>query len=264
LFNKEVHSMNTDDFRWPDGQRCAVSLTYDDGLSVHCEYVGPALVEAGLRATFYLPGRSDFLLHHPEKWRELAEAGHELGNHSLFHPCRREPGRHDWLEPYYDLCDYTPSRLRQELEIANLVLHLIDSRRERTYGNTCCDTTIGRGEQEVPMDDVLRDLFVAARGPGSSRIADVRGGINLMQVGHYGADSGDMSFEYIMETIERSAEMGGWAVFMIHGVGKGSYHLYMETSTHGRLVSWLDANKADVWTAPLVEVAKCVRNCQKV
>jgi hypothetical protein len=37
--------MSTDDFRWPDGQRCAVSLTYDDGLPVHYEYVGPALVE---------------------------------------------------------------------------------------------------------------------------------------------------------------------------------------------------------------------------
>ena len=37
--------MSTDDFRWPDGQECAVSLTYDDGLPVHHEHVGPALVE---------------------------------------------------------------------------------------------------------------------------------------------------------------------------------------------------------------------------
>ena len=114
------------------------------------------------------------------------------------------------------------------------------------------------------MDDVLRDLFVAARGPGSGQIADVQRGVNLMQVGHYGADSGDMSFGDIQETIERAAEMGEWAVFMIHGVGKGFYHLYMETPTHERLISWLDANKADVWTAPLVEVAKYVKNCQKV
>lgn len=256
--------MSANGFRWPDGQKCAVSLTYDDGLPVHYEYVGPALVEAGLRATFYVPGGSDSLLTHPEQWRELAEAGHELGNHSLFHPCRRDLDGRDWLEPHYDLCHYTPSRLRQELEIANLVLYLVDGKRERTYGNTCCDTTIGRGEGEVPMDDVLRDMFVAARGPGSSQISDVqRGDINLMQIGHFGADSGDMSFDDIRATIERAAMMGGWTVFMIHGVGTGFHQLYMETPTHERLISWLSANKADVWTAPLVEAAKHVRNCGK-
>lgn len=256
--------MKADDFRWPQGQKCAVSLTYDDGLPVHCEYVGPALVEAGLRATFYVPGRSDFLLRQPERWRELSKAGHELGNHSLFHPCRRAPGEHEWLEPHYDLCDYTPSRLRQELEIANLILHLIDGRRERTYGNTCCNTTIGRGEQEVPMDDVLRQLFVAARGPGSSQIADVRRGVNLMQVGHYGADSCDMALEDVLGEIERAMEMGGWIVFMIHGVGQGAHALYMEKPAHEKLLAWLKANRSDAWTAPLVEVARYVRDCQRV
>ena len=47
---------------------------------------------------------------------------------------------------------------------------------------------------------------------------------------------------------------------MIHGVGKGTHQLYMEKRTHERLISWLHANRADVWTAPLVEVAKHVRN----
>jgi len=254
--------MNKSDFRWPDGQKCAVSLTYDDGLPVHCEHVGPALVEAGLRATFYVPIRSDSLLRHPEKWRGLAGAGHELGNHSLFHPCRRAPKGYEWLEPCYDLCDYTPSRLRHELEIANLVLHLIDGRQERTYGNTCCDTTIGRGEQEVVMDDVLRSLFVAARGPGNSRIADVRAGINLMQVGHYGADLCDMALEDIQAEIGRAAEMGGWIVFMIHGVGKGTHDMYMERSAHEELVAWLAANKANMWTAQFIEVARYVKHYQ--
>jgi hypothetical protein len=29
--------MKADGFHWPDGQKCAVSLTYDDGLPAHCE-----------------------------------------------------------------------------------------------------------------------------------------------------------------------------------------------------------------------------------
>jgi hypothetical protein len=73
-----------------------------------------------------------------------------------------------------------------------------------------------------------------------------------------------MSFDDIQETIERAAQMGGWAVFMIHGVGKGTHHLYVETPTHERLVAWLGANKADVWTAPVLEVARHVRHHYEV
>jgi sialate O-acetylesterase len=244
--------MNT--FRWPSGQKCAVSLTYDDALPVHYEYVGPSLAAEGLYATFFALISSD-PLQHPEKWRELAAAGHELGNHTLFHPCRRGPS-HTWLEPCYDLCDYTPQRLRTELKIANLVLHLIDGKHERTFGNTCCDTTIGSDEQETAMDDILSEMFVAARGPFISQVADVRNGINLMQVGHFGADSMFMDLAKIQQTVESAAKIGGWAVFMIHGVGEGTHNMYMETDTHEKLVVWLAANKSDVWTAPFIEVAK--------
>jgi hypothetical protein len=31
--------MSTDDFLWPAGQGCAVSLAYDDELPVHYKYV---------------------------------------------------------------------------------------------------------------------------------------------------------------------------------------------------------------------------------
>jgi peptidoglycan-N-acetylglucosamine deacetylase len=250
--------MESTSLRWPSGQKCAVSLTYDDGLPIHYKYVGPSLAAAGLYATFFALINSD-PLQNPEVWRQLAASGHELGNHTLFHPCRRGSS-HTWLEPYYDLSDYTLRRLRTELQIANLVLHLLDGKHERTFGNTCCDTTIGRGEQETPMDDILRELFVAARGPYNRRIAEVQNGINLMQVGHFGADKGHLDLAGIQKTIERAAAMGGWVVFMIHGVGEGTHStMYMETNTHEQLVSWLAANRADIWTAPFIEVAKHVK-----
>ena len=44
----------SDVFRWPEGRRCAVSLTYDDALPVHYEHVGPRLEAHGLRGTFYM------------------------------------------------------------------------------------------------------------------------------------------------------------------------------------------------------------------
>ncbi len=246
--------MNTKVFQWPQAQHCAVSLTYDDGLPVHYEFVGPLLEAAGLRGTFYVPGISD-IRQHPEHWRDLATAGHELGNHSLFHPCRRDPpARYPWLAPHYDLRDYTPERWGQELDIANLILHLVDGKNERSFGNTCCNTTIGRGDQEIPMDDILRKRFVAARGPLNHQIADVRAGLNLMQVGHFSGDG--HTFEELRAHIERACDLGGWIVWMMHGVGKNTHNLYIDPNEHEKLIHWLGTQQASIWTAPFVDVAK--------
>jgi len=76
----------TDDNLWPDATQCAVSLSYDDSVPVHHREVAPLLEKHGLRGTFYL---SALTIENPEAWKIVAAAGHELGNHSLFHPCRR-------------------------------------------------------------------------------------------------------------------------------------------------------------------------------
>jgi sialate O-acetylesterase len=250
------HFVQVKDFIWPQGQKCAVSLTYDDGCPVHLEQVVPSLNAAGIRSTFNLPIIN--AMHNFEKWREVSVRGHELGNHTLFHPCRKKPEQ-TWLQSCYDLRDYTPARFKTELQVANFVLGLIDSKKERTYGNTCCNTTLGPGGKEISMDDILLELFLAARGPFNRRIADPKAGINLMQVGHFGADA--KTFNEIKSEIELAKKAGGWIVFMLHGVGKESHNLFIDKSEHDRLISWLGANKADIWTDTFLNVAKHVKLC---
>ena len=71
------------------GKRCAVVLTYDDALDVDLDNAIPALDSLGLKATFYLSGYSGTLNTRLKEWRAVAAEGHELGNHTLFHPCYR-------------------------------------------------------------------------------------------------------------------------------------------------------------------------------
>jgi sialate O-acetylesterase len=250
----------TGDFAWPASQKIAVSLTYDDALPVHYEQVVPLLNEHGLKATFYLTIKND-PLQHPEKWRQVADHEHELGNHSLFHPCRQEPPENfNWLEDHYDLAKYTPQRWYEELAISNLVLHLIDGKRERTYGNNCTNTTIGSGENEVAMDSVLSRLFAAARGPVNPRPVDVTGELNMMQLGHYGCDR--RTFDQIKAEIDGAVRSGKplWLIYMTHGVGEGTHDLYIKTAEHKKLIEWLGAGKDTIWTAPMVDVACHVRD----
>ena len=57
---------------------CAVVLTYDDAIDQDLDNVLPALDSMGLKATFYLIGRSPVVGKRMEEWRAAARNGHEL------------------------------------------------------------------------------------------------------------------------------------------------------------------------------------------
>jgi Ser-tRNA(Ala) deacylase AlaX len=128
--------------------RACVSLTYDDALPVHHELVAPLLEKHGLRATFYVPCGPHFLAE-ADRWRSIAAAGHELGNHTIFHPCR---GARTWLDPVYDMAGYTARRWSDEVALANGILRLIDGHATRSYGNTCHENSIGAPEHGATVE----------------------------------------------------------------------------------------------------------------
>lgn len=62
-----------------------VALTFDAGSSAEpVPKILRALAQRGLHCTFFLTGQ--WMERYPEAARQIAEAGHELGNHSWSHP----------------------------------------------------------------------------------------------------------------------------------------------------------------------------------
>jgi peptidoglycan/xylan/chitin deacetylase (PgdA/CDA1 family) len=237
-----------------------VSLTYDDALPIHYEHVGPSLEAHGLRGTFYAVIGGDPLRNF-ERWRALAAHGHELGNHTLFHPCRRCPARRfRWLDKGFDLRNNTPRRLQLELRVANAFLHLLDGKAARTYGNTCSDLFIGRGWNKRSIGDLIRDDFVAARGAQTDRMAVVSRALDLMNVGHCVADG--RKFHELRDEICAARDAGGWLVYVIHGIGAGTHDAFVEREIHEQLLGWL-ASQEELWVQPFVNVATRVRDWQQ-
>jgi peptidoglycan/xylan/chitin deacetylase (PgdA/CDA1 family) len=94
-----------------NNHKAAVVLTYDDAINVHLDKVVPALDAAGMKGTFYVPGNAPALSERLEEWRQIPANGHELGNHTLYHPCDGSlPGR-DWVQPDQDLSTYSFSQM---------------------------------------------------------------------------------------------------------------------------------------------------------
>ena len=76
-----------------NGKKCAVVLTYDDAIDQHLDNAIPVLDSFGLKATFYITAFSTSIQTRMNEWRKLAENGHELANHTLYHPCIGGPGK---------------------------------------------------------------------------------------------------------------------------------------------------------------------------
>lgn len=239
-------------FHWPGGARAAVSLSYDDALPIHREKVAPALTRLGLQATFYCPIDEE-LVENAAAWRAIAASGHELGNHSLFHPCRRTSPRESWLEPEYDLCHYTERRWLDEMRLANQALFLIDGKRERTFGNTCCDNTLGPVGSERSLEPLAAQLFIAARGEGTDAPVDPRTA-NRWNLGQ--ADGDGRSFAELRDEIESAVDSGHWLIYMIHGLSAESHNLFIEPDDHAQLLAYLAGHREEIWTAPVIDVAR--------
>ena len=232
-----------DGFRWPSDKKAAVVLTYDDGVDVHLDHVVPDLEAAGLRGTFYVPGHSSSLRQRMPEWRAIARRGHELGNHSVFHPCLRVSlagERRDWLAPERELEKYSVSQMDAELAAMNTLLFAVDGEAARTYAFTCSDHLAG-GTSYV---DKVRPLFLAARTGETQEIPHLRT-VDVHFVPSWPVIN--VSGDDMIAFAEKALRAGSLAVFMFHGVG-GGHSINVDREAHRKLLAWLTSRKDDVWT----------------
>lgn len=231
-------------------KKCAVVLTYDDALSVQLDHAIPLLDSLGLRATFYLSGFFPDFRQRMSDWKSVAKQGHELGNHTLFHPCEgKSPGR-EWVKPDYDLNTYRIQRLVDEIRMANTLLEALDGRTKRTFAYPCGDMKVG----DSSYVDKIKVDFVGARGVAGTlqRIDE----IDLYKVGAYlvNGQRGDELIGLVRQAMAKNALL----VFLFHGVG-GGHSLNVSLDAYRKLLYFLKQNENDVWVAPLVEVLEYVK-----
>ena len=235
------------------GKKCAVVLTYDDALHVHLDNAIPLLDSLGLKATFYLSGYFPGSRERLADWKKAARNGHELGNHTLFHPCLgNRPGR-GWVKPEYDLSRYTVQRMVDETGMNNVFLEALDGQTKRTFAYTCGDMKIG----DTSFIDNMKSDFVAARAVRSQmhRIQE----INLYDVDCYAING--QSGEEMIELVKKAMETNSLLVFLFHGVG-GEHSLNVSLPAHRLLLQYLKKQEADIWVAPMLEVAEYIKEWQ--
>lgn len=241
------------DKAWGD-KKCAVALTYDDALNVHLNKVIPVLDSLDFTATFYVYGDADSFNNNLNEWKSVAADGHELGNHTLFHPCNKKSEGNDWVNSEYDLNNYTVKKITDEISMANTLLEAVDGKKKRTFAYPCGDKFVG----DTAYINSLNKDFVAARGttPGMDQINE----IDRFNIKAFGVK--DVSGEELIKLVKKAKKEQSLLVFLFHGVG-GEHTLNITSQEHNKLMSYLNKHEEDIWIAPLVELAEYIKQYNK-
>ena len=237
-----------------NNKQCAVVLTYDDALDVHLDNAIPLLDSLNLKGTFYIIGSSEVLQKRMNEWRLIAKNGHELGNHTLFHPCdSRRPGR-TFVTPETDLSKYTLDRAVNEILVTNTLLKAIDGKESRSFAYPCGDTMIG---DSLFYRSLMKE-FPGARGVGAAMktIDEVKlDNIDCYMINMHSA-------EYMINLVKQATQSHTLLVFLFHGVG-GGHNINVALNEHSKLLHYLKDNEKDIWIAPMVEVAEHIKDYQE-
>jgi peptidoglycan-N-acetylglucosamine deacetylase len=234
------------------GKKCAVVITYDDAINQHLDNAIPVLDSLGLKATFYLTAFSASVQTRLNDWKKLAVNGHELGNHTLYHPCIGGKGR-EWVKPDYDMNNYSVQRMLDETRMTNLFLQALDGKKKRTFAFTCGDMKIG----DSSFINAMKNDFTAARAVRNEmhKINEV----DLYNVDCYmvNGETGAQMIEWVKKAVETNSLL----VILFHGVGGGNA-LNVSLPAHREFLQYLKQNEKDIWVTPMIDAAEHIKKYQ--
>lgn len=235
------------------GKKCAVVLTYDDAIDQHLDNAVPVLDSLKLKATFYVTAFSQSMQTRLKDWKKLSLKGHELGNHTLFHPCiGNMPGR-EWVSKTNDLNNYSVQRMENEMRMTNLFLQSLDGKTKRTFAFTCGDMKVA----DSAFINGMKNDFIAARAVRNEmhKINEV----DLYNVDCYMVNNN--SFEEMKAWIDKAIQTNSLLVILFHGVGGGN-SLNVSIENHRKLLRYIKQKENEIWTAPLLTVAEYIKGEQ--
>jgi peptidoglycan-N-acetylglucosamine deacetylase len=200
------------DFQWPEGKKMALSLTFDDARLSQAD-TGIALLDKyGVKATFYLS--PDNMMKRLEAWKKAARLGHDIGNHSLHHPCT---GNFAWSKDNA-LENYTLERMSVELDSASILIKKMLGLQPVSFAYPCGQTFVGRGNKTRSYVPLVSVKFETGRGwlnegPNDPAFCD------MSQL--TGMELDGKSFEQALSLIEEARSRGLWLIFAGHEMNKG-------------------------------------------
>jgi beta-glucosidase len=197
-------------FKWPEGKRMALSFSFDDARLSQPDKGIPLLDRYNIKATFYIS--PDGLLERITAWKKAAQNGHEIGNHSMTHPCS---GNFDWARENA-LENYSLEQITANIDSANRFIQNKLGVVSVSYAYTCGQKFVGRGNNLKSYVPVIAIMFESGRGWRDEAPVDP-GYCDMAQLN--GIELDGKSFAEIKKLIDSAARYGQWLLLAGHEMG---------------------------------------------
>ena len=236
-------------FPWPNGKRAAVSLSFDDGRPTQMDAGMPVLGEIGVKVTFYVVPSA--IEKRQTAWRAAAQAGHEIGNHSLMHACT---GNFAWSRKK-PLEDYTLARMDSELEQAGIDIKRITGVLPTTFAYPCGQTFVGRGATTTSYVPLISKRFLVGR-LWMGEVANDPSFVDLSQVHAVPMDNKELAA--LKPMLDGAVEQGRWLVLGGHDIGTQADPYTTRVTLLRELADYLKTPERGIWVAPVGTVAEWI------
>ncbi|NJN80857.1 MAG: polysaccharide deacetylase family protein [Caldilineaceae bacterium] len=241
--------MNTTLSPWPGNREGAVSLSFDDGMASQLALAVPMLNDHNLQATFYVNPR-DGWEETLAPWRVAADAGHEMGNHTVSHPCSHnfafiaDNGRRSLEEMTLEEMEAEILEAGRRLDVA------FPDQGAVSFGYPCYQPFVGQGLSRKSYVPLVAQHCQAGRGRGERPNDPLRCDLAYL----WSTPCERMSGAEMVGLAEQAAVQGRWSVLTFHGVSEGGLSIAVEDLRE--LCAFLARQRDRIWTAPVATIAR--------
>jgi peptidoglycan/xylan/chitin deacetylase (PgdA/CDA1 family) len=241
-------------FEWPNGKRAAVSLSFDDSRVSQIDAGLAVLRKEAVKATFYVqaPGVEKRL----EGWKSALAEGHEIGNHTVTHPCTGNYpfSRNNALE------DYDLKRIAQQMDENNQRIQKLLGVTPKDFAYPCGLKFVGRGRKTKSYVSVVAERFLSGRGyldeaPNDPSFVDLAQAM--------GTPFDDLTFEQMKKLVDEAVQNGSWIIFVGHEMGSRAYQT-TDLQALTRLCDYLNDPANAIWVGTVEQIGTYVRDHQHV
>lgn len=234
---------------WPEACQAAVSLTFDDGVSSQLQYAVPILNRHDLQGTFYINPGEDYREIFAA-WKDVPRSGHEIGNHSVGHPCSAN------YAFTRQLCrraleDMTLAEIEDDiLEAGKRIEEVFPGQEGVSFAYPCYESFVGRGANRQSYVPVVARHCVAGRASGSRPNDPLHCDLSHL----WSMPCEHLTAATLIGMVEQSAALGHWLILTFHGINDG--HLQVADRDLQELCAFLARQRHRIHTAPVASVAR--------
>lgn len=236
-------------FSWPEGVRGALSLSFDDARASQLDVALPILDAHGVKATFYVS--PDGVEPRLDRWRAVAASGHEIGNHTMTHPCS---ANFVWSQGNA-LEDYSLDDIEAEILRADLFIEESLGVKPRTFAYPCGQKSVGRGESVKSYVPLVAGRYVVGRGAYDEQ-PNAPGLFDPAQA--FGHDADHPTLAEQRARLDRAAAEGGWFILFAHDVAAPGTPHAMGTDVLEGVIRY--ARDLGLWVDTVLAIGEYVRS----